>query len=111
MALATATAKNNLANAYAAAAQYAALYTTVPSDTAGTEVTGGAYSRKPVAWSNAVQGSVNATVTFDVPAGVTVQGAGVHNAASAGYLDGWSVLPQTFATAGKYTLSLTFSEA
>lgn len=108
MPLATATAKNTLANAYANAAKFAALYSTVPGATPGTEV---ATSRIPLTWSNAVSGTVTATATFNVDAGATIRGAGVHTADTAGYLDGWTVAEQAFASAGKYTLSLTYTAA
>jgi hypothetical protein len=107
MALATATMKNALASAYGATATFAALYTTVPGATAGTEVTGGTYARRPLVWGAPVQGVSTATVTFDVPAGVTIAGAGVHNATTGGYLDGGAVTAQAFATAGQYSLTLT----
>ena len=109
MALATATARNTLANAYAGAAKFAALYTSVPSSTPGTEVTGGSYARVPITWSNAVAGSVTATVTLNVSSGVTVRGAGVHTAETAGYFDGWTVAEQPFGSDGKYTLTLTYT--
>ena len=107
MALATATIKNALAAAYGTTALYAALYTTVPGAAAGTEVTGGSYARKALVWGAPVQGVSTATVTFEVPAGVTVAGAGVHNATTGGYLDGGAVTAQAFATAGQYSLTLT----
>ena len=107
MALATATIKNALATAYGTAATHAALYTTVPGGSAGTEVTGGSYARKALTWGSAVAGVISATVTFDVPAGVTVAGAGVHSGTTAGYLDGGTVTAQAFATAGTYTLTIT----
>lgn len=108
MALATATIKNALASAYGSTAVAAALYTTVPGGSAGTEVTGGAYTRKTITWGSSVGGVVTATVTFDVPAGVTVRGAGVLNG-SGTYLDGGSVPDQPFASAGQYTLTLTLT--
>jgi hypothetical protein len=106
MALSTATIKNALASAYGTTAVQAALYTTVPSGSAGTEVTGGSYTRKTLTWGSAVGGVVTATAVFDVPAGVTVRGAGVHNTGGT-YLDGGSVPEQPFASAGQYTLTLT----
>lgn len=108
MALATATAKNTLANAYANAAKFAALYSTVPGATPGTEVS---TPRVPITWSNAVGGTVTATVTFNVSAGTTLRGWGVHTADTAGYLDGAGLAEQAFASAGKYTLSLTYTAA
>ena len=110
MALATATAKNTLAQSYATAAKFAALYTSVPGATPGTEVTGGSYARIPLTWSTAVGGTVTATATFNVPSGATVRGAGVHTDASTGFLDGWTVAEQGFSSDGKYTLSLTYTQ-
>lgn len=110
MALATATAKNTLASAYGTAAEFAALYTSVPGTTPGTEVSGGSYARVPLTWSSAVSGTITATATFNVPSGTTVRGAGVHTADAAGYLDGWTVAEQGFSSDGKYTLSLTYTQ-
>lgn len=113
MTIQTATQKENLAVAYGSNATYAALYTTVPGASAGTEVTGGTYARKALTWAaGTVDGVVTATVTFDVPAGVTVAGAGVHTAVTAGaYLDGAAVTSQAFATAGTYSLTLTYTQS
>lgn len=91
---------------------YAALYTTAPTATApGTEVTGAPYARKAVTWTaGASDGTVTATIVFDVPAGVTVNGAGFHSALTAGnFLDGGAVVQQTFGNAGTYTLSVTWA--
>ena len=113
MAIQTATQKNTLATAYGTAATYAALYTTAPGGTAGTEVTGGspAYARKALTWGAASGGVITVTVTFDVPTGTTVVGAGVHTAVTAGtYLDGGSVTSQAFASQGTYALTLTYTQ-
>jgi hypothetical protein len=114
MAIQTATMKNSLANAYQAAATHAALYTTVPAGTAGTEVTGGspAYARKALTWGSPTNGVVSATaVVFDVPSGTTIAGAGVHDAITAGnYLDGAGVTSQAFASQGTYTLTITYTQ-
>lgn len=115
MAIQTTTMKEALSTAYGTNATYAALYTTVPGASAGTEVTGGApaYARKALTWvPGSVDGVNTATVTFDVPTGVTVAGAGVHTALTAGtYLDGGSVASQAFAAQGTYTLTLTFTQS
>lgn len=92
---------------------FGALYTTAPTATAaGTEVTGGSYVRKAASWTaGASDGSVSVTLVFDVPAGVTVVGAGFHSLVSAGvYVDGGTVTSQNFATAGQYTLTVTFTQ-
>lgn len=92
---------------------YATLYTSVPTATTpGTEVSGTGWTgRKAVSWSaGASDGSITATVVFDVPAGQTVVGAGFHSALTAGnYLDGGAVPSQPYATAGTYTLNATFT--
>lgn len=114
MAIQTVTQRNTLATAYGTAATHAALYTTAPGGSAGTEVTGGspAYARKALTWGAASGSVVTVTVTFDVPAGTTVVGAGVHTAITAGtYLDGGAVTSQAFATQGTYTLTLTYTQA
>lgn len=114
MAIQTATQKNTLATAYGNAATHAALYTTAPGASAGTEVTGGspAYARKALSWGAPTNGVVSATaVTFDVPTSTTVVGAGVHTAVTAGtYLDGASVTSQAFASQGTYQLTLTYTQ-
>jgi hypothetical protein len=115
MAIQTAQGRENLAIAYGTNAPYAALYTTVPGATAGTEVTGGtpAYARKALTWAAGTpDGVVTATAVFDVPAGVTIAGAGVHTALTGGsYVDGGSITSQAFATQGTYTLTLTFTQS
>jgi len=111
MAIQTSTQKNNAATGYTAAATYAALYTTAPGGSAGTEVSGGspAYARKALTWSSPVAGLTSVTVLFDVPTGTTVVGAGVHTAVTAGtYLDGVAVTSQAFSSQGTYSLTLSF---
>jgi hypothetical protein len=115
MAIQTNTQKETLAIAYGGAATYGALYTTVPGASAGTEVTGGtpAYARKSLSWTaGGSDGIVTATAVFDVPAGATVVGAGVHTAVTAGtYLDGASVTSQNFASQGTYTITFTYTQS
>lgn len=114
MAIQTATQKNTLASAYASAATHAALYTTAPGGSAGTEPSGGspAYARKALSWGSPTNGVISASaVVFDVPSGTTVVGAGVHTAITAGtYLDGGSVTSQAFASQGTYTLTVTYTQ-
>lgn len=115
MAIATAQQRETLAVAYGTAATHGALYTTAPGGTAGTEVTGGspAYARKPLTWAaGTVDGVVTATATFDVPAGTTVVGVGLHTALTGGtYLDGVTVTSQAFATQGTYQVTFTFTQS
>jgi hypothetical protein len=109
----TVTQKNTLATAYGNAATHAALYSTVPGASAGTELTGGspAYARMALTWSAASNGVITVTVTFNVASGSTVAGAGVHTALTAGtYLDGAAVTSQAFASQGTYALTLTYTQ-
>ena len=113
MPIATTAEKNSLATKYGTDTPYAALYTTAPSGgVAGTEVSGGSYARQAISWGAAAGGAVTASVTFNVPAGNTILGAGVHSAITAGnYLDGAAVTSQNFASAGTYTLTLTYTQS
>lgn len=118
MAISTAAMRETLAEAYASEALYGALYTTVPGATAGSEPSGGspAYARKALVWSSASDSgsaaTVTATVTFDVPTGATVRGAGIHTAATAGsYLDGAAVTAQEFSSQGTYEVTFTYTQS
>lgn len=114
MAIQTTTEKNNLASQYGTNAAFGAVYTTAPGASAGTEPSGGspAYARKALTWGAPSGGVVTATATFDIPAGTTIVGAGVHTAVTAGtYLDGCAVTSQTFATQGTYAVTFTFTES
>jgi hypothetical protein len=113
MAIQTAAMRDIVAVAYGGSntTRFAALYTTAPGGTAGTEVTGGApaYARKALTFS--ATNPISATVTFDVPAGTTVVGAGIHTLVTGGtYLDGGSVTSQNFASQGTYQLTLTYTQ-
>lgn len=101
--------KNNLATKYGTDTPFATLFTTAPSgNTPGTEA---AVTRQAVSWSAASNGIITATVTFNVGAGVTIAGAGVYSALTAGtYIDGATVSSQTFGSAGTYQLTLTYTQ-
>lgn len=105
--------RENLAVAYGNAATHASLHTANPGTTGASEVSGAPYARKAITWAaGAVNGNVTATVTFDVPSGVTVAGAGVWTAVTGGtYLDGVTVTSQAFSSQGTYTLTLTFTQS
>jgi hypothetical protein len=93
---------------------HASLYTTTPTATTpGTEVTGSGWARQPVVWSaGASDGSITATIVFNVPAGQTVVGGGFHSALTGGnYLDGGALPSQPYTTAGTYTLNATLAVA
>lgn len=110
------TLRSTLANSYASNTPYAALYSTAPGASAGTELTGGspAYARIATSWSTAsgTTGVVSTGPhTFNVASGSTVAGAGLHSAVTAGtYLDGGSLTSQAFASQGTYALTLTYTQ-
>lgn len=113
MAIQTTTQKNTLAAAYGTAAAYGAVYTTTPGGSAGTEPTGGspAYARIALTWSAPSSGVVTVTATFNIPSGITIVGAGVHTAITAGtYLDGATVTSQAFASQGTYAVTFTYTQ-
>lgn len=107
--------KNAVATYFGTQATHGAIYTAFPSGvgSAGTEPTGGApaYARKPLSWSAAANGVITASATFDVPAGTTVVGTGMHSALTAGnYLDGKTETSVTFPTQDTVTVTFTFTE-
>jgi len=113
VAIQTVTQRNNLATAYGTNATHGAVYTTAPGGTAGTEPTGGtpAYARKALTWGAAANSAVSVAPVFDIPAGATIVGAGVHTALTAGtYLDGAAVTSQAFASQGTFTVTLTYTQ-
>jgi hypothetical protein len=105
------TAQNNkTAAGYTSGTTFGALYTTVPGGSAGTEVSGGspAYARLALTWSTPSGGISTSTVTFNVPTGTTVVGAGIHDAVTAGnYLAGASVTSQAFSAQGTFAVTFT----
>jgi len=53
-----------------------------------------------------------AATPFDIPAGTTIVGAGLHTATSSGsYLDGGTVTSQAFASQGTYTITFTYTQS
>jgi len=92
---------------------YVGLFTAAPSDSAaGTEVSGGAYSRQSVAWTIATSGVAQAsnTAALTWSAATTdwglVQWAGVFDASSSGNLVAFEVLTKTdFSTANPKTVN------
>ena len=113
MAIQTVAMRNALVDAYKGQATYAALYSTAPGASAGTELTGGPSAGRPVRWGAPPSPAGRATaIVSDAPSGATVAGFGFHTAATAGtYLDGGSLTSQSFASAGTYTLTPTVTIA
>ena len=115
LAIQTTTMKNTLSDAYKAAALYGSLHTTSFNVATGTnEITGGspAYARKSLSWGASAAGVVSTSATvFDVGSGVTVIGAGIWSAVTAGtYLDGANVTSQAFASQGTYSVTYTYTQ-
>jgi hypothetical protein len=109
--------RNAAVNGLGTAVTYLSLHTADPATTGTAEVTGGtpAYARKACTWGAAASGSKNlsASVTFDVPAGVTVSHFGTWSAATAGTFYGGDALrdgsnnpvTETFGGQGTYTMT------
>lgn len=112
MAIAVTTTKNSVADSYAALSTYASLHTANPGTTGASELTGTGYARQAITWGAASNGVKTATVTFSVPAGSTIVGLGLWSAATGGtFRDGVTVTSQTFAQAGSYAVTLTFTQS
>jgi hypothetical protein len=116
MAIATTVQKNSLCTKYSTDNAFAALFTADPGGT-GTvvgEVSGGAYARVSIAWGAPAGGVITGTATINVPAGTTITFAAGCTAGTAGVSDlrdKVAITSQTFATAGTYALTLTFTES
>lgn len=113
MPIATNRQKENLAAEYGVRAVSASLHTASPGTTGASEVTGGTYARRPITWAaGTVDGVVTGSVTFDVPAGVTVTHAGLWSSdATPVFLDAVTITSQTFSTAGQLTVNFTYTQS
>lgn len=112
MAIASASLRQTLANAYGAAATFAGLQTTAAAGTQGTEVTGGSYARKPLSWSAGTGGVVFATAVFDVPANVTVLSSFATTALTGGtFQDSYAVTYNSQPSAGQLTVNYTYTQS
>lgn len=105
----TTAGKNLMLNGLTAGAAYASLHTADPGANGGSEVTGGSYTREAVTWAAAANGTAasSAQVVFDVPASTTITHIGYWSASTSGTFYGSRALdtPQTYATAGTYTIA------
>lgn len=115
MAIASTFAKNALATKYGQLATHGAVYTTAPTGgAAGTEPTGGspAYARKPLTWTAGAAGVITASAVFDVPAGTTVNGSGLHDALTAGnFIDGKTESSVSFPTQDTVQVNFTYTQS
>jgi hypothetical protein len=105
----TATQRDNLAAAYAAAAKFAAATTGDPGTTGTGEIDG---TRKAVTWTKPSDGVRTATVTLDIPSAASVGGIALWDVGTGGnYLDGGPVTAQAYSAAGTYTITLTYAQS
>lgn len=93
-------------------ATHASLHTADPGTSGVSEVSGGSYARQAISWQASSGGSktLTASVTFQIPASVTITHAGTWSALSAGTWRGGGALAasETYSAAGgTYTLALT----
>jgi hypothetical protein len=117
MTIRNATMKNTLAAAYKGAAPYGALFSADPG-TAGAatnELSGGSYARAALNWGTPSGGVVTSAATvFNVASGATVAyfgGCTSATATTADVQDSVAVTSQTFASAGTYTVTATYTQS
>ena len=92
MAIQTVAMRNALVDAYKGQATYAALYSTAPGASAGTELTGGSYARKAVSWGATANSASTATaIVFDVPFGRDGGGVRFPHGGDRRDVSGWGV--------------------
>lgn len=118
MPIQTETMRNDLADAYAAAAPYGGAFESDPGSTgsAAGEVNGGtpAYARQAIGWSAAASSATSGAPTFDIPSGATVTHAGVCASNVAGtndVVDSTAVGPQAFASQGTLQITYTYTQS
>lgn len=72
------------------------------TDLGVTEVAGGSYARQAVTWAAAASGvrDNTAQLTIPIPAGTTVVVGSIHDASSAGNLEGWFQIGSTLRGVG-----------
>lgn len=101
--------KGLMLTGFTTSAVWVSLHTADPSTGGTGEVSGSPYTREAVAWAAAASGSVSSAsaVIFDVPGSTTITHLGYWSASTAGTFYGSRALdtPQTFATAGTYTIA------
>lgn len=108
--------KDALANAYGTAAPYGGLAGGDPGATgAATNELAAPHTRQALAWSTASgTGVINGTATFNVGAGQTVAWffvASSNVAAAATVRDTYDVTDQVFASAGTYSVTVSYTQS
>lgn len=98
-----------------AAATWISLHTADPgsTNTAASEVSGGAYARMQTTWGTVTSGSVTGSaVVINVPAGTTITHWALHansSGASDSYFGGALAASEVFGSAGTYSLTATLT--
>jgi len=113
MAIASTFAKNAMATKFGQLATHGAVFTTAPGATAGTEPSGGspAYARKSLTWSAPSNGTITASAVIDLPAGTTVVGTGLFDAATGGnYIDGQVETSVEFTDQDTVTVNYSYTQ-
>lgn len=102
--------RNSMVDKYKADCAYTSLTSATPTTTA-TELAG--ITRLASNWGATAASSATASpAAFNVASGQTVAGVAFFDAVTAGnYRDGVGVTSQSFASAGTYAVSATFSES
>ena len=104
--------REDAAVSFGSRATHAGLQTTAAAATAGTEVTGTGYARQPLTWApGTVDGTVTASATFTVPAGVSVQSAFTTTALTGGtFRRAVDAVYNSQPAAGTMTVNFTFTQ-
>lgn len=103
--------KTAAASGFTGAAPFAAIYSTVPSGTAGTELAG--VARQPLTWTPGAAGVATASATFTgFAAGAAVAGAGFHSALTGGnYISGGGITARTMQVGDTITVNFTYTQS
>ena len=108
--MATAPIREQLTTAYVGQAQFASLHTANPGENGSFELA--ATGRKALTWTTGSGGSASAApVLFDVPDNTDVTHVGIWTAATGGTFVDSVPAAVTFATAGQYSVGLTYQQS
>lgn len=117
MAIRNVTMRNLLATSYKTNGGFGALFSADPgtADAATNELSGGSYARQAANWGTAAASVITSgSMVFNVASGATVAYFGVCAAgtlATADVRDSVAVTSQTFASAGTYTVTATYTQS
>lgn len=114
MAIAVATTRQALADAYKVLGTWISVHTSDPGTTGTSEATGGspAYARKQTTWTSSTGGVVNGSqVTIDLPAG-TYGWIAVWSASTSGtFIDKAAITSTTLGAQGQLLITPTFTQS